>query len=144
MNIFIDTSSLFKLYHYEKGSDELFDFFKQFPVNEIFISDLTRIEFASVIWKKCRKSDLDEIKANRIINLFNSDFDKFNKIYIDKTIIDLSSLLIGKYWKKGLRSLDSIQLASLISIRENISIFICSDKVLTQISELEQVRTVYF
>jgi len=28
MNIFIDTSSLFKLYHYEDGTDQLIEFFE--------------------------------------------------------------------------------------------------------------------
>jgi predicted nucleic acid-binding protein len=54
MKIFLDTSSLFKLYHKESGTQEIMDFFNENIIEGIFLADLTEIEFSSVIWKKCR------------------------------------------------------------------------------------------
>ena len=52
MKIFLDTSSLFKLYHKESGTQELMDFFNKNTIEGIFLAELTEIEFSSVIWKK--------------------------------------------------------------------------------------------
>jgi len=46
----------------------------------------------------------------------------------------LAKTLIGKYWKNGLRTLDSIQLASALNIKEDIDIFLTSDKLLADIA----------
>lgn len=52
MKIFLDTSSLFKLYHEEKGSEELEKLFSQGNITHIYLSELTKVEFTSTIWKK--------------------------------------------------------------------------------------------
>lgn len=64
MNLFFDTSALFKLYHKEEGTQELTDFFTGNSVNAIYLSGITEIEFSSAVWKKCRKKEIDEIIAN--------------------------------------------------------------------------------
>ena len=38
MKIFLDTSSLFKLYHEEEGTEELEKVFSQAKITEIFLS----------------------------------------------------------------------------------------------------------
>jgi PIN domain nuclease of toxin-antitoxin system len=51
MNIFIDTSSLFKLYHAEQGSEEMLSLFNKYEISTIYLSEITKIEFDSVVWK---------------------------------------------------------------------------------------------
>ena len=53
MNLFFDTSSLFKLYHLEDGTDELLELFDKVGVEILYLAEITRIEFSSVVWKKC-------------------------------------------------------------------------------------------
>ena len=50
MKIFLDTSSLFKLYHEEEGTEELEKVFSQAKITEIFLSEITKVEFTSTIW----------------------------------------------------------------------------------------------
>jgi len=71
MKIFLDTSSLFKLYHKESGTQELMDFFN---------------------------------------------------------------------WKEGLRTLDSIQLASVLMIRDKVDFFFTSDNLLAEIASHEKIK----
>jgi len=54
MRIFLDTSTLFKLYHRESGTVELEVLFTTEKITTIFLSEITKIEFASSIWKKVR------------------------------------------------------------------------------------------
>lgn len=70
MNIFLDTSSLFKLYHTEIGTAELDMILLTKKITTIFLSEITKIEFVSTIWKKVRAKELTEIEANEIIALF--------------------------------------------------------------------------
>lgn len=52
MKIFLDTSSLFKLYHKEVGTAEMENVFSTTKITEVFLSEISKIEFASTVWKK--------------------------------------------------------------------------------------------
>ena len=118
MNLFFDTSSLFKLYHQEEGTKELVDFFKSNQIDSIYLSEITRIEFSSAVWKKCRKMEISEEIANLLIEKFESDSENYQFVNQSDKLIWLAKNLVNKHWKTGLRTLDSIQLASVISVRE--------------------------
>lgn len=51
MKIFLDTSSLFKLYHKETGTTELEDIFSTEKITTVYLSEIAKIEFASTVWK---------------------------------------------------------------------------------------------
>lgn len=141
MKIFIDTSSLIKLYHTETGTEELDNLFQDFSIEEIFLSDLTKIEFDSAIWKKVRTKELKKDEALDLIKLFRNDFDKFSFINIDDDLIAQAKKLIEKYGINGLRTLDSIQLSSIISIKSEISIVASADILLKEFIILEGIKT---
>lgn len=140
MKIFLDTSSLFKLYHFETGTQELMDFFKVHVIDSIFLAEITKIEFSSVIWKKCRKREIDINIAQILIDKFDSDSKNFHFIEESKSLRGLARDLIGKHWEKGLRTLDSIQLASVLTIKSEIEFMFTSDIVLSEISILEGIE----
>jgi predicted nucleic acid-binding protein len=140
MKIFLDTSSLFKLYHKESGTNELMDFFNKNTIEGIFLAELTEIEFSSVIWKKCRKKEIDEKVALTLIEAFEKDSENFNVVSETNEIRKLAKKLIRKYWKEGLRTLDSIQLASIIMIRDKVDFFFTSDNLLAEIARLEKIK----
>lgn len=140
MRVFLDTSSLFKLYHVENGTQELMDFFKSNVVDRIYLAEITRIEFSSVVWKKCRKREIDKNIAQILIDRFDTDSRKFHFVDDNIELKDIAKNLIGKYWEKGLRTLDSIQLASVLSIKSEIQYMFTSDIVLSEISKLENIK----
>ena len=141
MKIFLDTSSLFKLYHFEIDTDKLMDLFKTNKIETIFLAEITKIEFDSVVWKKFRKNEIDETKVLTIIKNFNKDSKKFSFIKDNSKLRLIAKGLVSKYGKQGLRTLDSLQLSSAISINDTIDLFINSDKLLQKLFELEGLKT---
>jgi len=134
MNLFFDTSALFKLYHREEGTDELMNFFRKSSVNAIYLSEITTIEFSSAVWKKCRKREINKNIAKKLIEKFDKDSEKFRFVPQNPELKNLARNLIAKYWSDGLRTLDSLQLASALKIKENIAIFLTSDKLLADVA----------
>jgi len=137
MNLFYDTSSLFKLYHKEEGTVELINFFTKNSVNAIYLSEITEIEFSSAVWKKCRKREVVEDVAQMIIEKFELDSQNYRFIPYTSEIIKLAKNLIAKYWKNGLRTLDAVQLASALVVKNDIDNFFTADNILAEIAKNE-------
>jgi len=141
MNFFVDTSSLFKLYHREEGTELLLELFEQEGVQVLYLAEITRIEFSSVVWKKCRKNEIDERVALLLLQKFDKDAEKFTFVTEDYLIRNSALELIGAHWRIGLRTLDAIQLASALHIKERIDLFLTADNLLSQISKIEGFST---
>ncbi|MCL4483816.1 MAG: type II toxin-antitoxin system VapC family toxin [Bacteroidetes bacterium] len=141
MNIFFDTSSLFKLYHREEGTDALIELFNKVGIEILYLAEITRIEFSSVVWKKCRKNEIDEGQAQLLIQKFEKDSVKFTFVPEGISLRRTAQELIGTHWKIGLRTLDAIQLASALSVKNKINLFSTADKLLSHISEIEGLST---
>lgn len=137
MKIFFDTSSLFKLYHHEIGTEKLMELFAKPGIEVIYLAEITKIEFSSVVWKKCRKNEIDENTAIQLVDKFDSDSVKFTFVSEGFLLRQQAKLLIGKHWHKGLRTLDSIQLASALKVKSQIGLFLTADKLLLEISQME-------
>ena len=135
MKLFLDTSALIKLYHKERDSEIVEAVLLQQQVTHIFLSELTKIEFASAIWKKASTKEINTSQAKAIIDLFKSDFDNYNFIPISDDIISHSLALIELYGHAGLRTLDSIQFASfcVIKVNEKIDRFLIFDNRLNEL-----------
>ena len=137
MKVFFDTSSLFKLYHKEDGTDELMSLFTEIGIEVIYLAEITKIEFSSVVWKKCRKNEIDENSASKLIEKFEKDSVKYSYVPEGQVLRQKAQGLIGKHWRKGLRTLDSIQLASALKVKDQIELFLTADKLLSEISQIE-------
>lgn len=144
MNLFFDTSALFKLYHTEAGTKELTAFFSTNLIHAIYLSEITSIEFCSAVWKKCRKNEINQSSAELLIDKFNIDSKKYNFIKQNKSCTNLASELIGKHRKKGLRTLDSLQLASALMLKNDLDVFITSDALLSDITLSEDLKVMVF
>ena len=129
MKLFLDTSSLFKLYHKENDSNVIRQIFTD---NKVFasLSDISKIEFHSTVWKKVRTGEFTEIEVRTVAGLFETDFEKYNFIPVDALIVKQAKDLIEKYGRQGLRTLDSIQLSTAISLKNQCDMFITTDKLL--------------
>ncbi len=130
MIIYLDTSSLFKLYHYEQGTEELDELFIKKNIKKIILSEITKVEFNSTVWKKIRMKEIELIQGVKLIKLFNSDYDNYTFIEINDEIINLSLEMLNRYGEFGLRTLDSIQLATADKYKNKIDIGKTSDKIL--------------
>ena len=75
--------------------------------------------------------------ADQIINLFDNDLKKYIIIPVTTTAIENAKLLILKYGQDGLRTLDALQLASAIEVRELVDKYFTSDKLLFTLFEKE-------
>jgi predicted nucleic acid-binding protein len=140
MNLFFDTSSLFKLYHQEDGTKELIDFFTSNSIDSIYLSEITGIEYSSAVWKKCRKQEISEKTAQLLIEKFEIDSKNYRFVDQNDKIIKLAKNLIGKYWKTGLRTLDSVQLASVLIMKKDIDFFFTSDMILSEVARIEGLK----
>lgn len=141
MKIFLDTSSLIKLYHAESGTDELDNLFESNSIQEIFLSEITKIEFNSAIWKKVRTKDLTIDEATEITDSFTNDYDNYSFVGSDYDLILRAKDLVTKYGVQGLRTLDSIQLASVIAIKSDLSFAVTADNLLRTLINLEGIKT---
>ncbi len=141
MKIFLDTSSLFKLYHQESGTKELEGVFLQNKVTHIYLSEITKVEFTSTVWKKVRTKDITPEQAEVTLELFERDFDKFNFVTTNSLILEQARYLTSKYGIDGLRTLDSIQLSTCVSLAKQVDVFFSADKLMKVFIESENLQT---
>ena len=141
MTIFLDTSVLFKLYHQEAGTETVEGIFAQYTINRVFLSEISKIEFASTIWKKVRMRDISENQAREMLAHFVADHSNYDFITADKNITTHAQHLISKYGKQGLRTLDSLQLSTSVSLKGNAHLFLTTDKLLHTLFEQELLPT---
>lgn len=141
MKIFLDTSSLFKLYHREADTAALELIFSSLKITSIFLSEISKIEFTSTIWKKVRTKEITAFEAQTTLDLFESDLGKYTFITADNIIIEQALILTSKYGIQGLRTLDSIQLSTSVSLLRKANIFFTADKLLKSFFETEGLPT---
>lgn len=139
MNIFFDTSSLLKLYHRETGTEELLQLFSG-NITIVYLSEISKVEFSSAIWKKVRTKELSIDKAKEKINFFVNDFSKYSWIELNNDTVESARLYLDKYGNDGLRSLDAIQLACAVTVKNIADLFITSDNILQAIFKKESLK----
>jgi len=141
MKIFLDTSSLIKLYNKEADTHIVENIFIQNSVTFIFLSEISKMEFISAIWKKVRTKEIAEEKAEIIIQLFEKSFENYFFIKNDSLVFDHARTLLAKYGKLGLRTLDSIQLSVAVSLINEVDLFVTADKLLKFFFNIESLPT---
>ena len=133
MRAFVDTSSLFKKYVDEKGSNA-FDGHLQ-SVTEIIIAPVTLLEINSIIERRLREKTLSASDAKWIEKEFLFDLNFYGVVEFNEKLISECIRVIRKYQMKVL---DGIQLAS--AILAGADVFIVSDKNLHKIAGKELSR----
>ena len=115
--------------------------FLKSKVTHIYLSEISKVEFTSTIWKKARTKEISSEQAKITAELFESDFEKYNFISTDSLIIEQAKNLTTKYGLEGLRTLDSIQLSTCKVSEKQVDIFLTSDKLLNTLIEREGLIT---
>ncbi|MDD5092373.1 MAG: type II toxin-antitoxin system VapC family toxin [Candidatus Wallbacteria bacterium] len=128
MNFFIDTSALVKLFHTEEGSEKVVEIVES-PDNEIWISELTRAEFFSAIFRRYRNGEIKAEALTSIIDGFEKQISGFNVEPLSSSVVREAEQIIRKYGKKeGIRTLDALQAGSFTLISDSKNwVFIAAD-----------------
>lgn len=134
MAYFYDTSALLKIYHKEAGTEVAEKYYLDLE-KQIYISEVSRIEFNSSLHRKYREKEISESAFKIALQKFKNDrVKRFNVETLTVSILRKAEELIEKYGKrKNLRTLDSIQFASFLFIAEEDTIFMCADKRLNEV-----------
>ena len=126
MNFYFDTSALMKKYIDETGSDCVVSLMKD--ADEIFLSLITEIEAHSTCRRLLAEKAISEKDYENLIRELDTDFQYYTFIPLDETVTRIARSLVNTH---QLRSLDSIQLASAILIRDEIdAVVVCDDRII--------------
>lgn len=139
MKIYLDTSSLFKLYQKEADSVTFDELFINSRISDIFISEIAKIEFVSALYKKVRMKETRLEDAKKAIELFDNDIKKYFIVPLESNLIIKAKQLIVTYGTQGLRTLDSIQLVSALAVRNEVDKYFTSDRLLHILFEKENL-----
>ncbi|HOV13830.1 MAG TPA: type II toxin-antitoxin system VapC family toxin [Spirochaetota bacterium] len=132
MNLYFDTSALIKKYIDESGSEIVDNLVIE--ADTILVSRITEIETISTLRRLLLEKEISEIDYKNLKIEIEKDFNSFEVIEIDFEIINKAKNMIDKY---QLKSLDSIQLGTLLSIENIVDKFIVCDKKLLESSKKE-------
>ena len=141
MKIYLDTSSLFKLYYVENDSIILERFLLENNIVTIFLSEISKIEFYSTVWKKVRNKEFEFEDSEKIKHLFENSLKNYIFVPVEKNILTRAKILVNKYGQEGLRTLDSIQLSCCLEIKNETDKYFTADKLLLNIFEKENLPT---
>ncbi len=141
MNVFLDTSALFKLYHREPGTNELDTLLKSKTATHLYISEVAVVEFYSATTKKLRMNEIDLKRAHELINLLEADIDKYNVVKISCELLSKAKKLVLQHSQEGLRAIDAIQVASAIAVSNEIAFVKTFDDLQLAVMNLEGLKT---
>ncbi len=138
MVVYLDTSSLVKLYVAEEDSAKV--------KNLVTLSNATAtslVAYAEARAAFARIYNEKGFEANeygRLIASFNEDWDNYLIIRVTKELVRLAGDLAEKY---GLRGFDAIHLSSAVTLRQELNspiVFSCADRKLQKASQFENLR----
>ncbi len=140
MPFFIDTSTLFKRYQPEKGTDLVCRILEE-SGQPLYISSISIIEIISNLK---RLFEIDKITTEEQFHqqrsFFYQDINTLGITILDVTaedIIKAESLILKRYMK----SVDSIQLAIALNLQRDDITFVSSDRKLCKVAAEEGLST---
>ena len=141
MNYFFDSSALIKLYHPELGSERVTAMFGG-PDRRIIISRLTGVELHSALALKTRTGHLDSERSAALRIRFLDDVASggIALVAVSEFHYPAAERLIIRYGdRKGLRTLDALQLAVALELQDRVGVdaLVAADKVFCDVAVLE-------
>jgi uncharacterized protein with PIN domain len=134
MNLFFDTSALVKFFHEEEGTDIVTELILD-RNNEVWISELGRLEFVSAVFRRFRNKELDEEQLNTAVGPFENQIAGFNIEPLGHAVFDQAELFIKKYGRThGLKALDALHLGAFSLISEKDWSFVAADDNLCKVA----------
>ena len=142
MKLFFDTFALIKFFHEEDGTQEVTRLITS-EENEIWVSELVRIEFISALSRRIRNNEITEDKLNEAISGFDEQIASFNIEPLGHAIMTEAESLMRKFAKTyGMRTLDALHLATFSLSSGSDWLFVASDKTLCAIVQSMGFETI--
>jgi predicted nucleic acid-binding protein len=140
MILYLDASSLVKLYVEEKGSAEVLESVKSAKV--VGTSLVAYAEARSAFARRFREKAFGTNEFTRLKSTLDKDWDNYLTVKVTDEVIRLAGDLAEKH---GLSGFDSIHLASAVTICHELSVpivFSCFDEKLQTASGLEGLEQI--
>lgn len=128
MNYFFDTSALAKIYHQEDESEKVVAIFNS-GHDDIFVSELSTIEYYSIVYRKFREKRIDVTGLGKILKRFEIDLSKRLQLLMFSSSVmeDARNAFHVLGQEVFVRSLDIIQIGFFKSYLESSDIFLTFD-----------------
>ena len=134
MKLYLDTSALVKFFHVEEGTRNVYDLVEN-SENEIFISELAKIEFYCALYRRFRNKEIEKENLERALEGFEAQINDFQVERLGRAVIrEAEKLIKSSAPYHGLRTLDALQLATYSLISEKDWYFVSTDKPLNDIA----------
>ena len=137
---FFDTSALVKRYYPESGTETV-DELVEDPDRVVIITTLSVVETASAFRRKYNR---DEIESDRMYGLLAAFFEEALADFMLIPLEDVSlESALGLVLADDLRTLDSIQLAAALEVRDELQgiEFITADRDLADVARAHHLET---
>lgn len=142
MILFFDTSALVKFFHNEEGTEAVTELLNS-QENEIWVSELVRLEFVSALHRRVRNREIDEKILNEAIEGFDMEITHFNMEPLSHVIVREAEDLLKRYGKEyGLRTLDALHLGCFSLISGSAWLFVSTDENLCKVAELMGTKVI--
>lgn len=116
---FCDSSAVAKRYISETGTNWLIGLMRTAAKNEFAVAQITGVEVVSAISRRHRGNFLTSLQADKATRRFLRDFhNRFGVVKIDDALIRSAIYLAQTH---VLRGYDAVQLASAITLNNNLS-----------------------
>jgi predicted nucleic acid-binding protein len=143
---YLDTSALVKRYKTEEGSETVDYLYDNLPSrHSLSISFLTVLEFVSAIRRLLKEGNISDEEFRDVLSTFSQEVEPFLIRSIDDKIVADALTYVTKH---GLKSADSIQLATVMELRvimegviESV-IFVCDDEELAKAGREENLEVI--
>ena len=140
-NYFLDTSALAKRYHKESGSEYMDRVIEQ-PGSRLLISHLSIVELESVLAIKTRTGEIDEEALQIARRRFGADIARQRLLVAppvhERHFHSARKLLIQYGVAEGLRTLDALQLAIALDLRQlgEVDVLVAADQRLCKVASM--------
>jgi uncharacterized protein len=139
---FLDSSAAAKLYVFETGSTWMNDLILRDAENQFFVTRITPIEIAAVIYRRVKAGSLRSSAATKAIETLRTNVsDTFRIVDVSPELSDLALDVAEKF---ALRGYDCVQLAASLltrryreAARQSAPIFVGSDIELNSAARTE-------
>src|SRR4030065_633309 len=102
--------------------------------NEIWISELARIEFLSALFRRLRNKEINDDQLKEAITGFEEQLNFFNVEPLGQAILREAEFLMKRHGRtKRLKALDALQLGTFSLISEKGWFFVATDDILCEI-----------
>ena len=143
MILFFDTSALVKLFHEEEGTKKVTELVGSTQNSNIWFSELSKLEFASTLHRKFRENKLDDVSLKSALADFQEFLGCTREESLSSEVLNEANNLIDQYGKLlGLRTLDSIILATYSLLNEQERRLVAADTTLVNIARKMSFRVI--